>query len=147
MKIFSFEKEIIILASGSLGKNKNGRSAFMQKIGKKFYYDMILILVLLILALSVFIIMRLTREDGAYAVVSIDGEDIGRYSLSVDGEFSLNGGSNVLVISEGRAYMKDADCPDKVCVHSGKISYVGERILCLPNKIEVYVVGSDDGIL
>ncbi len=118
----------------------------MRKIGKKFYYDVILILALLIVALSVFIIWRVTRDEGAFAVVTLDGEEIGRYSLFVDGEYSLNGGSNLLVISDGEAYMSSADCPDKVCVHTGKISLSGERIVCLPNRVEVKITSEGEGL-
>jgi hypothetical protein len=115
----------------------------MQKMRKKLYYDMVLILALLIVALSVFIIVRLTRGSGEYAVVRIDGEQVARYSLAVDGEYPLNGGTNLLVISDGEAYVKEADCPDKVCVRTGRISLSGERIVCLPNRVEIYVEGGD----
>ena len=33
------------------------------------------------------------------------------------------------------AYMKEADCPDKLCVHMKKISQVNETIVCLPNQV------------
>ena len=119
----------------------------MRKIGKKHYNDIVLILALLIVALSVFIIWRVSREDGAYAVVTVDGEEIGRYSLSEDGEYSLLDGKNTLVISDGEAYMSHADCPDKVCVHTGRVSLSGERIVCLPNRLEVRIVSAEDGLI
>ena len=115
----------------------------MQKMGKKLYYDIVLVLVLLILALSVFIVMRACQRDGAVAVIAVDGEEVERYSLAADGEYSLNGGTNILVISSGEAYIVEADCPDKVCVRTGKIRLSGERIVCLPNRVEVYIEGGD----
>ena len=70
---------------------------------------------------------------------------MGVYPLSRDGEFSLSGGSNILVIEDGEAFMKSADCPDKTCVHSHPISKVGETIVCLPNRVFVSVIG-DGGV-
>ena len=113
----------------------------MQRMSKKLYYDIVLILVLLIAALSVFIVMKSFSRDGSYVIVRVDGEETCRYLLSEDGEYSLNGGSNLLVINDGKAYVSYADCPDKVCVRTGKISLSGERIVCLPNRVEIFVEG------
>lgn len=125
-------------------QKQNGKEAFMQNIGKKLYRDIALVLFLLILALSVFIIWRVTRENGEWAVVYVDGEEVYRYSLSLDGEYELNGGTNVLVIESGKAYMKFADCPDKKCVNMGKKSLSGESIVCLPNRVEVRILGGEE---
>ncbi len=119
----------------------------MEKGRKKFLNDIILVLVLLISALSVFIILRLLRDGGSYAVVYINKEETARYSLETDGEYSLNGGSNILVIEDGRAYIKEADCPQQRCVRTGKVSFVGDSIICLHNKVEVRIVGEDDGFV
>ncbi len=119
----------------------------MEKGRKKFYNDIILVLLLLITALSVLIILKMTSDEGAYAVAVVDGEEIARYSLDTSGEYSLNGGSNILVISDGAAYIKDANCPDKVCVHTGKVSLSGERIVCLPNKLEIRIVSDEEGLI
>ena len=43
------------------------------------------------------------------------------------------------------AWLVDADCPDKLCVHQGKIDKTGEVITCLPNKLTVTVIGADSG--
>ena len=39
--------------------------------------------------------------------------------------------------------MKDADCPDRLCVKQGSISKNGESIVCLPHKVIVTVTGGD----
>ncbi len=120
----------------------------LDKVGKKkLIADIILISVLLLIALSVFLIMELTRREGAYAVVTLDGREVARYSLDEDGEYYLNGGTNTLVIENGRAYMKHANCKNGLCVNEGKISRTGERIVCLPNRVMVEIVGTDDEML
>ena len=114
---------------------------------KKLCADVILVLSLLALGLSVFLITTLTREEGSTVIVSVNGDDKCEYSLSQNGEYSLNGGTNVIVIEDGAVYMKSADCPDRLCVHQGKKSMNGERIVCLPNRVEVRVEGDGEEIL
>ena len=113
---------------------------------KKLRYDILLIAVLLFIsAVSVGLLM-LTRTAGERVVVEHNGTQIASYLLSVDGEYVLNGGTNVLVIEGGEAYLRYADCPDKVCVNTGKIKYEGQTIVCLPNKIAITVRGTDGGV-
>ncbi|MBO5009684.1 MAG: NusG domain II-containing protein [Clostridia bacterium] len=114
---------------------------------KKMIADIILIAAVLIIALSVFLIVELSRKEGAFVRVSVNGERVAEYSLSVDGEYSLNGGTNILVIENGEAYIKWADCPRQICVKDGKISRTGERITCLENRVVVEVFGKGDEIL
>lgn len=114
---------------------------------KKMIADIILIASVLFIALSVFLIVELSKKEGAFVRVSIDGEEIAEYSLSADGEYSLNGGTNILVIEKGEAYIKWADCPRQICVKDGKISRTGERITCLENRVVVEVFGKGDEIL
>ena len=51
-----------------------------------------------------------------------------------------------LVVENGKAYLSDANCPDKLCVHQGKISMTGETITCLPNKLTVTVYGAAESL-
>ena len=79
-------------------------------------------------------------------IVRVDGVEIARYSLSDSGRYELNGGTNILVIEDGAAYMLEADCPDHICVSQGKVRYTGQCITCLPNKLTVTVYGTDQGV-
>lgn len=105
--------------------------------------DIIIVAALLVVALIWSGIALFTREPGAFVEVSEKGTFVGRYSLLVDAEYTLGGGTNTLVIEGGVAYMKSADCPDKTCVNVGRVSFRGEKIVCLPNEIVVTVVGGD----
>lgn len=49
-------------------------------------------------------------------------------------------GKCILVISDGRADMESADCPNQICVHHSAISHTGETIVCLPNRVVIEVV-------
>ena len=113
---------------------------------KTLRYDILLIAVLLFVSALALGIMLLSRSEGERVVVEINGAQAAVYSLSVDGEYPLNGGTNILVIENGEAYLIYADCPDKVCVNTGKIKYEGQTIVCLPNKLSVTVRGTDGGV-
>ena len=115
---------------------------------KKLRSDIILVAVILVIGLSALLIAFLSREGGSTAVVYVDGKKVAEYSLYINGTYYLNNGTNVLVIEDGYAYMKEADCPGyQDCVERGKISYVGQSITCLPNKVIVEITGEGEEIL
>lgn len=114
---------------------------------KTVLLESLLVLALLLFALISYFVLDAIAEPGAYVRVSVDGETVGEYSLSESGEYSINDGTNVLVIEGGYAYMKDAHCPDGVCIRTGKINRTGERIVCLPNRVLIAVYGAGDEIL
>ena len=110
---------------------------------KKLLADLCVILAMLLLAGVLFLALRLGREEGGVAVVRVDGRETERHALSVDGVFPLNGGSNVLVVENGEAWLSEANCPDLLCVKMGKIRYAGQTITCLPNRLTVTVEGGE----
>ena len=113
----------------------------------KYRADVLVIAAILLLALSMVLVTFLTKEEGAVAIVEIDGVKAGEYPLDVDGTFPLNGGTNVLVIENGAAYLNYSNCPDHTCENTGKIRYVGQTIICLPNRLSITVTGdSSDGV-
>ena len=111
---------------------------------KRLAFDLVLILCLLLFALVLFIVFRKGSDTGAYARVSIAGEVVAEYSLSEDGEYTLNGGTNILLIKDGKASVIYAECPDLVCKRAGEIHLSGERIVCLPNKLMIEIVAAGE---
>ena len=120
----------------------------MNKVpaNKKRLADIAIIAGLLLLAAVLFFLYFNKGEEGAGVIVRVDGVETARYSLSDSGRYELNGGTNILVIEDGAAYMLQADCPDHICVSQGKIRYTGQCITCLPNKLTVTVYGTDEGV-
>jgi hypothetical protein len=55
-----------------------------------------------------------------------------------------NGNYIDILIDENGAYVKDVICPDKVCQKTGVVSKVGQSIVCLPNRVVVYVEGKEE---
>lgn len=108
---------------------------------KRFVFDVALVLCLLLFALVLFFVFRTGADVGASVRVSVDGEFYAEYPLSVNAEYSLNGGTNILKIENGKASVIYAECPDLICKKSRAISLVGERIVCLPNRVMIEIVG------
>ena len=108
--------------------------------------DILLATGILLLAAICFLIFSFSMKEGKYALVTVDGEQVYKHSLNEDDEtviLGANSGSgeqNVLAIKDGKAFVKSANCPDKICVSHRKISKTGETIVCLPHKVVVSVV-------
>ena len=116
---------------------------------KKHKNDILLVLALLILGGGLWLYSTLTRETGAEVVVSVDGAELCRLPLSESMEMMIGEGEkqNLLIISDGEAYIAEASCPDHVCVKSGSVSFSGQTIVCLPNKVVVSIAGGGDSDL
>ncbi|MBO4563170.1 MAG: NusG domain II-containing protein [Clostridia bacterium] len=111
---------------------------------KRIVNDIILVVALLALALAAWGVIRITHKSGDYAVVEIAGEETARYPLNEDIRIDIEaegGHVNTFVISDGKAYVESADCPDKLCVKQHAVSRVGETIICLPHKLVIRIVG------
>ena len=113
--------------------------------------DLILIFGILILSLFFYGGMHLWQkshtDDSAYVEVKIDGEIYGTYALDEDIRErieSADGGYNILVISDGKASIEEANCPDKICVNHRAVHYSGDSVVCLPHKLTVTVVGGQE---
>lgn len=111
-----------------------------EKKSTRLRRDVILIFSLLVIGIFSLVLLRLTAEEGERVAVILENTTVAEYSLGVDGEFPLLGGKNLLVIEEGRAYIKESECPDHLCERMGKISLVNERIVCLPHKLTVKII-------
>ncbi len=46
---------------------------------------------------------------------------------------------NILEVSDGGIRMKSANCPDKLCVHQGRIDSGASPIVCLPHRLVVQI--------
>ena len=106
---------------------------------RKPVFDLILIGGLLLLALVCYLLFAGDRSDGNVAVVCVNGVETDRYPLFQNGRYPLNGGSNILIIENGAAWLEDANCPDKLCVRQGRVHLDGQVITCLPNKLTVTI--------
>jgi len=108
---------------------------------KRYKNDIILIGVILLFALITFMVFKLNLRDGNKVIVIVDNKEKYCYNFNNDIELEIKSGDgiNVLVIENGQAYIKSANCHDKICVAHRKISKNGETIVCLPHRVVIEI--------
>ena len=113
---------------------------------RKTKNDIILAVIVIAVAATGVLLLNIFKTEGEFAVVKIDGKETERYPLSVNTEVVIetgDDGRNTLVIEDSKAFMKDANCPDKICAGHRPVSKVNESIVCLPHKLVVEIVSSE----
>ncbi len=99
-----------------------------------------------VLAACAWLFLR-PAPGGSVAVVKQDGvvlQEIDLDKLEEPMMFTVKGDNGILntvVAEHGRIRVKDATCPDQICVHQGWISQPGKPIVCLPNKLIIEIRG------
>ena len=113
---------------------------------REFMQCIIIVLAVFVMAGMLFFIRFFVQSNGAWVVITLDGQEMIRYNIMEDGTYTIEGKGtdfNVLVIREGTAFIEEANCQNQVCVHSKPISYTGETITCLPHRIQVFIEGGE----
>ena len=109
--------------------------------------DLILIAVLL-LGGSGFLFYTKHSTKSATAVIYIDGEIYRKAELeSVDKPYELAlpcSPEATLLIENGAVSFIEADCADKVCVSTGKLTKRGDTAACLPARVVVVIENGEN---
>ncbi|MCK5147692.1 NusG domain II-containing protein [bacterium] len=111
--------------------------------------DIIIALVWAILFFGSLWLFRPRGASGDTVCVYVDGKMPEFISLKHDTEGVINGriGELHYNIKDGELWITHASCPQKHCIHFGRIEHPGEAVFCIPNRIVIEVVGhSESGI-
>jgi hypothetical protein len=115
--------------------------------------EFLIIFILLIIALFAFSFLK-TSGQGATVEIRIAQKLYGTYDLNINQEIHIldDKGHSLLtcLINDGTIKVISSECPDKICVDEGSIMLSGQTIVCLPNKVVIKIIGSDetfDGVL
>lgn len=109
--------------------------------------DYLLISALLLVALFAFAVVHILQGgDAGYVEIMVDGKIEKTFSLEENQSYVVDNqyGRNVITIENGKVYVEDADCPDKLCVKQGTISKNGQSLICLPHKLIVKIVSDTE---
>lgn len=114
-------------------------------------WDLMLVLVCILAAIFVgifiFVHNRGNEEFSPVAVIKYDNNEIYRIDLnSVDEPYYIpieNEFHTKILVEKGKICFKEAECPDKVCVNTGKISHPGQIAVCIPAKLIIEVIGGE----
>ena len=87
------------------------------------------------------------RKNGSMVTVSVDGIQVGTYSLTEDLRQPISGYdgfSLTLMIDGGQASVENSTCPDLICQHHSPISKSGEQIVCLPGRVVIRITDTKE---
>ncbi|NPV53348.1 MAG: NusG domain II-containing protein [Firmicutes bacterium] len=116
---------------------------------------------LLLIAISVTVALTLAlghiltpRMGGSAAsrlavTIKVDGrmyrtmplEPVGHKTFKIR---TKRGGYALLEMRDGKIRIAESNCPEQVCVRTGWISRPGQSIICVPNRVMVYINDMDE---
>jgi hypothetical protein len=105
--------------------------------------DKILMVLIIILGIVSLVALNRLRRSGDSAIIEVDGQIVQQLDLKASKEITVHGsiGKTIIKIDQGAAQVIYSDCPEQVCVKTGKINRAGEIIVCVPNKVVVKISG------
>lgn len=105
------------------------------------------LLTALVLALGVggLLAVRLLHGGGTTAEIYAQGEllytiDLANVSSPFELEIETAAGHNTVSVEPGRIRVRQADCPDQICVETGWLTEGGRQIVCLPHQLVIQIV-------
>ncbi len=108
-----------------------------------------LLVICLVAVLAALLAVSFFPRSGQKGAIEIyqDGHLARRFSAGQEAELLIEGDyTNRVVIREGRVAIVESDCPGGDCVHMGWIEDGGQSIVCLPNRVEIRIVGAETGV-
>ena len=121
----------------------------MKTVGLHFRkWDLVAVAGVVLAAVLVFVCYLPAKgEPAAYAQIYLQGELIRTVSLAEDQVFTVEGAyCNTIEVRDGKIGIRQSDCPGEDCVACGWLEGTGRSIVCLPNGLEIRVVGTQDDV-
>lgn len=111
--------------------------------------DKLLIFILLFAASAGVLASFFFSPDGKqYAQISVDGKIMKTISLreGYREEIRLQAADqkyNIIEVNGDKIRVKEADCPDQICVRSGWVKAYPQQIVCLPNRVLIKIISDN----
>ena len=108
--------------------------------------DIFLLIIIIIVIIILFIVNNIVnREEIDIAEIYINNKLYKSISIDLDEDIIINNDNNYnhIKIHNGGVEMIESSCSDKICVKSGHIKKVSDRIVCMPNKVVIKIKGTD----
>lgn len=104
--------------------------------------DLIILAVVSLVGIAGILWMN-SADKGQNAVVEYDGQVV--EVIPLEGEYYETSVNGVTICREnGKVYVRESSCFDKVCVRSGELSKSGESAVCAPNRVSVRISGEKE---
>lgn len=126
-------------------KNDNQTDNRIQKRASLIFVFVILLAIFCIL----FLFLNGQKKGGHVAVIYQNGEivdtiDLNKVTKAYDLRFENEQGNyNIVHVEHGKISITEASCPDKLCIHAGKITNSSLPITCLPNKLVIQIENAE----
>jgi hypothetical protein len=110
--------------------------------------DLLIIFILICAGLTWYLQDYFRPDSGNnLAVIEVNGKHYQSVPMNENAKYLINFPDNKYIevtIENQEAWISKltVDCPEKICIKTGKISKPGESIVCLPNKTVIYIEGS-----
>ena len=102
-----------------------------------------LLVIGLAVGLTVTLALRARGVEHTHAEIYQNGSLIQEVSLETDQTFDLSGDYvNTVTVENGKIAITTSTCPGSDCVHSGWAHRAGQAIICLPNRVEIRLIGT-----
>lgn len=112
----------------------------------KTKYWVILFAAVALVCVVAIVLLPLPQGAANSAELYQNGTLIRTVSLDEDTRFTVSapsGGSNSVVVADGRIRVEQADCPDKLCVKQGWSRTRDYPIVCLPHGLIIQPTGNE----
>lgn len=109
--------------------------------------DWILFVSVIVFSLLTILFMKgMENHQGDCVVIRQNGEIYGTYRLDEEQVVEIEEGEfyNRICIRNRKVYMEEANCPDGYCVSQNEISGEKQTIVCLPHKLVVEIIQTDE---
>lgn len=102
--------------------------------------DLIIVAAVLLAALLI-ALPRFNETNKLTAEIYVDGTLERTIDLSsVDGEYSFSPADGIeITVNKNEIYFSHANCKDKLCIKSGKLTGAGQTAACLPSRVVISV--------
>lgn len=112
--------------------------------------DILLLLIVLLAGVSYFGLKFIYKDTAQKdIVISINGKEYDRLDMNslkseelIRIDFETGRYIDIKADSHG-VHVSDVICPDKLCQKTGVIDKVGQSIVCLPNKVQIFIEGNE----
>ncbi len=114
--------------------------------------DFIIIAIAIVIIAGIYFVSTKISGDSPAGelAICVDGEVIETLPIYEDRTYEFegqNGDKNLVEIRAGKVSIIEANCQNKICVHTPSITKAGESIVCLPHRFYVEILGEkEEGI-
>lgn len=118
------------------------------KILKMKPFDFILIIFLMLASFTPIFFFIHSHTAGHVAQLRVNNKIIKNFKLNSNQIYTYfdktDGDRNKIEVRDGQIAIVDANCDDQICVRKGFISKTGQTIVCLPHRLVIEVMPTND---